>query len=409
MAAYPYVISGVDCAEMYQDVLAAGLPVDYVEGDATSITVYTTRSLTGPEVTTLNGVVAGYVAQQVGSTGLFTITGIASAGTVPALIMYRVNSSGTVPDTFGVSMLVYADSNGATYRNVGNIHFRWKESDDAIRKGEIIIQAADSAGAYEVARFQADGVAKFSVFGATPFGQLSNPDLGTLATSFGFASGTPTFAAAHLTWSTTKVPLANGGTNADLSGTGGASQYLKQSSGGAAITVGTIPAGDYPDFVAAGASHATGGVPDPGATSHSHFPYNLGDDGNWHARSGEMLGTPSQVDTAETTTSTTAVELTTTQQITFTLDVVADVVVHMYALASHTVAGTRMSLELDVDGAVTRVGSTQAPSGGAQAAAMCCERLVTGLSAASHTIKFKFSTGAATATFANRLIHVRRA
>ena len=38
--------------------------------------------------------------------------------------------------------------------------------------------------------------------------------------------------------------LARGGTDADLSATGGAKNYLKQSSAGAAITVGTIPASD---------------------------------------------------------------------------------------------------------------------------------------------------------------------
>ncbi|HSX52819.1 MAG TPA: hypothetical protein VLF90_00390 [Patescibacteria group bacterium] len=42
------------------------------------------------------------------------------------------------------------------------------------------------------------------------------------------------------TWTSTKIGLAYGGTNADLSGTGGASQILKQNSSGAAITVGTL-------------------------------------------------------------------------------------------------------------------------------------------------------------------------
>jgi len=45
-------------------------------------------------------------------------------------------------------------------------------------------------------------------------------------------------------WNATKIGLAYGGTNADLSATGGTSNYLKQSSTGAAITVGTIPASD---------------------------------------------------------------------------------------------------------------------------------------------------------------------
>lgn len=43
--------------------------------------------------------------------------------------------------------------------------------------------------------------------------------------------------------------LARGGTNADLSATGGASQYLKQVSSGAAITVGQPAATDLSDYV----------------------------------------------------------------------------------------------------------------------------------------------------------------
>lgn len=48
---------------------------------------------------------------------------------------------------------------------------------------------------------------------------------------------------------TNKLPLASGGTNADLSATGGAGQYLKQASAGAAITVGAIP---YTDLTYSG-------------------------------------------------------------------------------------------------------------------------------------------------------------
>lgn len=46
------------------------------------------------------------------------------------------------------------------------------------------------------------------------------------------------------TWQATKIDLLYGGTNADLSATGGTANYLKQSSVGAAITVGAIPASD---------------------------------------------------------------------------------------------------------------------------------------------------------------------
>src|SRR6185369_7843196 len=51
-------------------------------------------------------------------------------------------------------------------------------------------------------------------------------------------------------WQGAKVGLAYGGTNADLSATGGAGQFLKQSSAGAAITVGALSAGDIPDLSA---------------------------------------------------------------------------------------------------------------------------------------------------------------
>lgn len=46
------------------------------------------------------------------------------------------------------------------------------------------------------------------------------------------------------TWNGNKVGLAYGGTNADLSATGGAGQYLRQLTTGAAITVAIIPASD---------------------------------------------------------------------------------------------------------------------------------------------------------------------
>jgi hypothetical protein len=60
-------------------------------------------------------------------------------------------------------------------------------------------------------------------------GQASITTLGTVGTGV---------------WQGTKVGLAYGGTNADLSATGGAGQYLKQASAGAAVTVGAIPYGD---------------------------------------------------------------------------------------------------------------------------------------------------------------------
>lgn len=64
---------------------------------------------------------------------------------------------------------------------------------------------------------------------ASYVGQSSITTLGTIATG---------------TWQGTKIGLAYGGTNADLSATGGTSNVLKQSSSGAAITVGQLAASD---------------------------------------------------------------------------------------------------------------------------------------------------------------------
>lgn len=64
---------------------------------------------------------------------------------------------------------------------------------------------------------------------ATYVGQSSITTLGTIATGV---------------WQGTKIGLAYGGTNADLSATGGTSQVLKQATTGAAVTVGTLSASD---------------------------------------------------------------------------------------------------------------------------------------------------------------------
>lgn len=69
------------------------------------------------------------------------------------------------------------------------------------------------------------------------------------------ADDIPSLAASKIT--SGLLALARGGTNADLSATGGAGQYLKQSSGGAAITVGTIPASDIASGAALTANNDT--------------------------------------------------------------------------------------------------------------------------------------------------------
>lgn len=80
---------------------------------------------------------------------------------------------------------------------------------------------------------------------------LSGPTSGGAATpAFRalVADDVPNLSAAKIT--SGQLALARGGTNADLSGTGGAGQVLKQSSAGAAITVSALSSSDIPDISA---------------------------------------------------------------------------------------------------------------------------------------------------------------
>lgn len=68
---------------------------------------------------------------------------------------------------------------------------------------------------------------------------------GTIAAGVTLSSLTKLGVVNNATWQATKIGLLYGGTNADLSASGGTGQYLRQVSAGAAITVGTIAAADY--------------------------------------------------------------------------------------------------------------------------------------------------------------------
>lgn len=84
-------------------------------------------------------------------------------------------------------------------------------------------------------------------------GVSGNPTLDISTSYVGQATITTLGTIATGTWQATKIGLAYGGTNADLSATGAASNVLKQISAGAAITVGQLTFAD----IASGATSAT--------------------------------------------------------------------------------------------------------------------------------------------------------
>lgn len=87
----------------------------------------------------------------------------------------------------------------------------------------------------------------------------------TLTTAFKASNGVVSFPDYTVTlgtvtsglWNATKIGLAYGGTNADLSATGGTSQVLKQAGSGAAVTVGQLACADLSN-AGAGCSGAAG-------------------------------------------------------------------------------------------------------------------------------------------------------
>lgn len=90
--------------------------------------------------------------------------------------------------------------------------------------------------------------AAFDFSGLTVTRTYTFPDgTGTIALTTGSSSIVTVGTVTTGTWNATKIGLAYGGTNADLSGTGGTHQVLKQSSAGAAVTVGQLAGSDLSD------------------------------------------------------------------------------------------------------------------------------------------------------------------
>jgi hypothetical protein len=77
-------------------------------------------------------------------------------------------------------------------------------------------------------------------------GSITTSQVSNLSSWSGSTSITTAGTIATGTWTATAVGVQYGGTGANLSGTGGAANYLKQISTGAAVTVGTIAASDVP-------------------------------------------------------------------------------------------------------------------------------------------------------------------
>lgn len=189
-------ISGLNAAKI-ADGSVSNTEFQYLDGVTSNIQTQLNAkgsgTVTSVSVVTANGV-SGSVATAT-TTPAITIT-------LGAITPTSVNGL-TISTTTGTFTL----TNGKTFSVLKTMSFN----------------AADDTGVYTLPT----GTKTLVATDVTTLSSLSS--IGTIATGV---------------WQGTKIGLAYGGTNADLSATGGAGQYLKQASAGAAITVGTIPASD---------------------------------------------------------------------------------------------------------------------------------------------------------------------
>lgn len=210
------------------------------------------------------------------------------------------------------------------------------------------------------------------------------------------------------TWSvppsiTLPLSVSDGGTGADLSATGGAGCVVRQDAAGAAFTVSALTVVDLPAMHAAGAGASAGIVPSPGATSHAHYPYLLGDDAAWHAPSGRIIGV-SYVATAESTSSTTAAALATAQSVTFTLDAASVVVVEICAALNSSAANQAGTIWCGVDGAPRFLTLSTATTAGYYYA--ISGAMTVSLAAGTHTLAALWSTSGGAMTWLSRCLRI---
>lgn len=162
-----------------------------------------------------------------------------------------------------------------------------------------------------------------------------------------------------------------------------------------------------PAFVLAGGTAAKGVVPAPGATAHTNLPYLLNDSGVWAKNLGALVSPVSYVATEETTTSTTAVDLTTTQHIAFTLDEISDLLISVAVKAYNTTAGANVVLILDVDGVDQTIAQASMTAASTPYSFAAFIKL-SAVSAAAHTLKLQFRVSAGTGGFAFRFFQIER-
>ena len=246
-------------------------------GKVQSTTIGTGLSLSGGTLSN-SGVtsnVAGTGISVSGATGAVTITntGVLSLGsgfatTTGTTITFSTSTVTTNGQTLGLTVapsagsLLFAPTISGTLDNTGLTHPSLTVNGTSISLGSSgTITAASSTLLADNNTFSGTNSFSSTITGNIS-GNAGTVTNGVYTTTFGGLFDTRLSATSTLpsittlanlatvgtitsgVWNATKIGLAYGGTNADLSATGGTSQVLRQSSSGAAITVSQLAAAD---------------------------------------------------------------------------------------------------------------------------------------------------------------------
>ncbi len=134
-------------------------------------------------------------------TGTFTLSD-AGTTTSPNVLTLDHETSGTPGVGFGSAIALKGQSTTTASRDMASIIVGWGVATDASRRAVVDFNAYDTALRLFLRGSASGTAAQIGFLGAGPVAQQTG-DVGTAAVTFGLMSGTPTFAAANLTGTTT--------------------------------------------------------------------------------------------------------------------------------------------------------------------------------------------------------------
>ncbi len=186
IATTAFVTGAVAAGGVVSSVFGRTGAVAATSGDYTAAQVTNAADTTAANTFVVNG------------TQTFEVSDAGTNSVALAVKKYH-HTSGTPAAGFGVADRWTLDDTTTADVAAAELDVTWATATHGIRKARAVLNVFDTV-ARECWRAEASGSAPMIGFlGAAASAALASPDLGTLATTFGLATGTPTFAGANVT------------------------------------------------------------------------------------------------------------------------------------------------------------------------------------------------------------------